>query len=261
MSTLKNLDRLFTENFKEFEPEPPRDGWVNIQNKISVNHQEVNLTKNYTEFFSKIFYITASCCFVSITAGIANYIYYSKEKSEGIETFTNHTPTDRYTVFNDFENIHKIDFQNELLKNTELLNLQLDQRKLNSFLYLEKNISTPKSKNISKTVEPLNVVTDVVEDTPNDIVDALHVQNENMIVDESVGNIINEKDKKKINESLQVAEGTIIVTSNGNRVLRINSNAKTIDARVYNTKIDSTSLSADEIKLINQNKKKLKYKN
>lgn len=261
MSTSKNLDRLFTENFKEFEPEPPADSWANIQQKIALDNQKINLAKNTSTFYTKLFYLTASCCFVSITAGIANYIYYSNNPTV-IQHENVYNDSNRFDYFNDYEKINKIDFYNELQKQTELLDLQINNRKPITYLNLNQTETNKEliKPEIIKT-DSIDKIEDKEEVIATEIADVLHVQSENMIVDETVGNTINERDSKKIKEAVQVAEGTIVVTSNGNRVLRINSASKNIDSRLYSTKIDSTSLSADELKLINQNKKKLKYKN
>lgn len=260
MSTSKNLDRLFTESFKEFEVTPPKESWGNIKRDIALSKEKILIDKNINNLYSKIFYVTASFCFLTITAGIANYIYNSNMQNNKIEKV--YYEKSDIDFFKDYELINKTDFQTNLIDKTELLNFQLNNRKKSVSSQIIK--SKQKDANIldNQKLEPSPTKDSII----NEIVvletaESHTINNENMIVDESIGKTMNEKDIQKIENAENVAEGTIVVTSNGNRVLRINTNKKTVDPRNYTTKIDSTSLTADELKLINQNKKRLKVKN
>lgn len=261
MSNSKNIDRLFKEKFKEFEATAPNNTWDNIQDSINKSKQNTQVkTATANNLYSTIFYVTASCFFITLTVALSTYAYITikqdqVEANDAVVTLVDQT-TDR----------KKQVIQEELAYQSNLLDTQLKNRNTNANLVTEaiitKKTTKPIVANLVNTIPVVLPHVNKLSIIPTEVNEYNFIETEHMIVDESVGKIIDDEDYRKIHNSNNVTEANVVVTSGGNRVLRVNTNQKGNSNQIKNisTSVDSTYISADELRLINQNKKRLKTK-
>ena len=83
MANSKNIDRLFKEKFKEFEATAPSNTWDNIQDSITKSNQNAQVkTATANNLYSTIFYVTASCFFITLTVALSTYAYITIKQDQ-----------------------------------------------------------------------------------------------------------------------------------------------------------------------------------